>query len=54
MKHITPNFRPIKIPPKLNIHGKPSKPKIIFEALITWPKERVKPIDSQTKGNPQK
>jgi hypothetical protein len=51
MKHITPNFKPIKIQPKLNIHGKPSKPKILFEALITWPKEQEKRAGSQTKGN---
>jgi hypothetical protein len=54
MKHITPNFRPINIAPKTNIHGKPSKPKILFEATITWPREQEKPSDSQTKGNPQK
>jgi hypothetical protein len=53
MKHITPNFKPIKIQPKLNIHGKPSKSKTFINIEITWPKVPKTP-DSQTRRNLRK
>ena len=54
MKHIRPNFRPIKIPPKLNIHGKPYKPKTYIDIRIKWPKKPEEESDSQTKRNLRK
>jgi hypothetical protein len=54
MKHITPDFKPIKIQPKLNIHGKPLKPKTFVDIKITWTKDRKTPPDSQTKRNYRK
>ena len=51
MKHIKPNFRPINITLKKNIHGTPLKPRIIIETKVTWPE---KMNDSQTKGNLRK
>ena len=54
MKHITPNFKPIKIQPKLNIHGKPLKSKMFVNIKITWPKVPTQTPDSQTRRNPRK
>jgi hypothetical protein len=51
MKHITPNFKPIVIIPKKNIHGKISKPRYFYNKKITWPKEWR---DSPTKRKLQK
>lgn len=54
MKHITPNFKPIKIQPKLNIHGKSPKSRTFIDIKIIWTKNPKNPPDSQTKRRLQK